>query len=269
MTRASERHRETTLITGASSGIGRALAFEFAKRDFDLVLVSRRQSDLEELAECCHTAHGVRVTVLPTDLLVADAPARLEAALDERDIAIDVLVNNAGQLETGRFAEIEPDKYTRLLQLNITALTNLTRQFVGPMLERGHGRILNVASTAGFQPVPSLAVYAATKAYVLSLSEALSEELRDSGVSVTALCPGITRTVMFEQVQAKNTLARELPDFLLSDVADVAAKGVAGCLDGTVIVIPGRFNQNLAALVQLYPRWVPRRVLGWFARHSA
>jgi short-subunit dehydrogenase len=269
MTRASEQPCETALVTGASAGIGRALALEFAKRGFDLVLVARRQTELGELAERCRTAHGVQVTVLPTDLLVDDAPARLQAALDERGIAIDVLVNNAGQLENGRFAEIEPEKYTRLLQLNVAALTGLTRQFVGPMLRRGRGRILNVASTAGFQPVPSLAVYAATKAYVLSLSEALAEELRDSGVSVTALCPGITRTVMFDQVREKNTLAREMPEFLLSDVADVAAEGVAGCIDGKVIVVPGRLNQNLAALVQLYPRWLPRRVLGWIARRSA
>jgi len=268
MVRTREQQRGTALITGASAGIGRALAEEFAKRGFDLVVVARRRAALEELAKHCATAYGVLVTPLPTDLLVADAPAQLQAALDERGIALEVLVNNAGQLENGPFAEIEPEKYTRLLQLNVTALTALTRQFVGPMLARGRGRILNVASTAGFQPVPSLAVYAATKAFVLSLSEALAEELRGTGVSVTALCPGITRTLMFEQVREKNPLAREVPDFLLSDVGDVAAQGVAGCLEGKVIVIPGRLNQNLATLAQLYPRWVPRRVLGWIARRS-
>jgi hypothetical protein len=260
--------RQTTLITGASGGIGLELARTFAANDFDLIVVARRESELEVLAERCRKEHGVHVHVLPMDLLGPEAPAKLAQQLADGGLDVDVLVNNAGLMDTGRFAEIDVDRHERLVQLNAFVLMSLTRRLLPAMIERGRGRILNVASTSSFQPVPSMALYAASKAFVLSLSESLSEELKGTGVTVTALCPGITKTDMYEAAQDANAVARNLPGFMLSNVEDVAREGYEACMSGRAVVVPGLPNRLLASSAQLYPRWLVRSLGGVIARRS-
>jgi hypothetical protein len=262
------RAHETALITGASGGIGLELARVFAAHGFDLILVARRESELEVLAGRCRKQHGARVHLLPMDLLVPDAPAKLVQELEAEGLDVDVLVNNAGLMDMGGFADIGVDRHERLLQLNVVVLTSLTRRLLPAMIERGHGRILNVASTSSFQPVPSMALYAASKAFVLSLSESLSEELKETGVTVTALCPGVTKTEMYDRAKEQHAMARNVPGLFLSDVEDVAREGFEACVAGRAAVVPGLPNRLLASAVQLYPRWLVRTVGGLVGRRS-
>lgn len=262
------KRRETALITGASGGIGLELARVFAEHGFDLIVVARRASELEELAERCRQEHGVQVHVRPMDLLALDAPAKLVQQLEEDDLEVDVLVNNAGLMDVGEFASIEVDRHERLLQLNVVVLTSLARRILPGMIRRRRGRILNVSSISAFQPIPLLALYAATKAFVLSLSESLSEELKGTGVTVTALCPGFTKTDMLDRARHEHASAQGIPDFLVSDVQDVAREGFEACLAGKAIVVPGRPNQLLASSVGFYPRWLVRGVGGLIGRRS-
>jgi short-subunit dehydrogenase len=262
------RSRETALITGASGGIGLELARVFAKQGFDLIVVARRAAELEALAERCRREHGVRVGVRPTDLLELAAPSKLVQQLHDDGLEVDVLVNNAGLMDMGGFAAIDIDQHERLLQLNVMVLTSLTRRILPAMIERGHGRILNVASTSAFQPIPSMALYAASKAFVLSLSESLSEELKGTGVTVTALCPGFTKTNMLDHAQEEHSMARNIPGFLLSEVEDVAREGFEACLAGKAVVVPGLPNQMVASAVGFYPRWLVRGVGGLIGRRS-
>ncbi len=262
------RERQTALITGASGGIGHELALVFAEHGFDLALVARRQAELEVLAEHCRRDHGVGADVLAMDLLAPDAPGLLVQRVEEADLHIDVLVNNAGLLDMGRFAEIDVTRHERLLQLNVVVLASLTRRLLPAMIDRGHGRILNVASTSSFQPVPSLALYAASKAFVLSFSESLSEELKGTGVTVTALCPGVTRTDMYERTQDEHESAAMVPGIFVSEVGDVAREGYEACVSGRAVVVPGLPNRLVASAVQLYPRWLVRSIGGLVGRRS-
>jgi short-subunit dehydrogenase len=185
---------QTALITGASAGIGRELAKLFAKDGYSLVLVARTASRLNLFADELQRQFSISARTFALDLVAASAPQSLFDQLTRENIAIDVLVNNAGYGKLGAFAEVAAEESLGQIQLNITALTHLTKLFLGPMLQRKSGKILNVASTAGFQPGPLMAVYYATKAYVISFSEALANELNRSGVTVTCLCPGATDT---------------------------------------------------------------------------
>lgn len=245
---------ETALVTGASGGIGLELARVFARNGFNLILVARRKSELEDLASEIRKKYGLDVHVFPMDLLGADAPAKLAQHLEDENLRVDVLVNNAGLMDMGGFSEIEVDRHERLLQLNVVVLTSLTRRLVGGMLARGSGRILNVGSISAFQPIPAMALYAASKAFVLSFSESLSEELKGTGVSVTALCPGITKTAMYDRAQDEHSVARSVPSLLLSDVEAVAQEGFDACLSGRAVVVPGLPNQLMASTVGFYPR---------------
>jgi short-subunit dehydrogenase len=260
--------RETVLITGASGGIGLELAKVFSKEGFDLIVVARRAEELERLATTCHRDHGTRVDVRPMDLLAPGAVGDLARELRAEGATIDVLVNNAGLMEMGGFAKIEPAKHDRLLQLNVVVLTMLTRALLPSMIERGRGRILNVASVSAFQPIPALALYAASKAFVLSLSESLSEELKGTGVTVTALCPGFTKTDMLDRAQETDTNAQSIPDVFISDVRDVAREGYEACMAGKVVDVPGLPNQLMASAVGFYPRWLVRTVGGLIGRRS-
>ena len=262
------KDRETVLITGASSGIGLELALVFAAHSFDLILLARREAELEALAERCRGEHDAQVEVIPMDLLVPDAPAKLVQQLVDSDLRVDVLVNNAGLMDMGAFAEIEIDRHERLLQLNVLVLTSLTRRLLPAMIRRGQGRVLNVASTSSFQPVPSMALYAASKAFVLSFSESLSEELKGTGVTATALCPGITKTDMYDRAHDEHDSVSSLPEFFLSDVEDVAREGFEACLAGRAVVVPGLPNRVLAGSVGMYPRWLVRGVGGLIGRRS-
>ena len=186
-----------TLITGASGGIGEAFAREFAARGFDLILVARSADKLDQLARELREAHRVEVDTMPCDLSDSAAAESLFKACDE--LPVDILVNNAGVLYHGEFSEQELSSIDNIVQLNIASLTHLSRLFLQPMLQRGNGRILNVTSTVGFHASPALAVYSASKGYILSFTEALGEELRDTGVCATAFCPGSTDTQMVVQ----------------------------------------------------------------------
>jgi hypothetical protein len=259
---------ETVLVTGASSGIGLELAQVFASHGFDLILVARREPELEALAERVRREHGVRAMVLPADLLIPDASAALVDALEEQSLEVDILVNNAGLMDMGGFADLDVGKHERLLQLNVVVLASLTRRLLPSMIERGRGRILNVASTSSFQPVPSMALYAASKAFVLSFSESLSEELKGTGVTVTALCPGITKTDMYDRAHDEHDMVQNVPGPFLSKVEDVAREGYEACVAGEAVVVPGLPNRLVASAVQLYPRWLVRTVGGFVGRRS-
>jgi short-subunit dehydrogenase len=230
------------------------------------VLVARNSVRLDALAASLAAECGVRVWGRPADLTRPDAIRALAAALKRRRLAIEVLVNNAGVLEQRAFASTPPERHQELIDLNVASLTAMLAHFVPPMCRRGHGRVLNVASIAAFQPVPMLATYAATKAFVLSLTESLAEELRESGVTVTALCPGITATNMLSRATKANARLAKLPGFLIGDADQVADEGYRACMQGAVICVPGAVNQALTLASRATPKWLLRRVAGTFSR---
>ena len=256
----------TALVTGASSGIGEALAARFAEGGFNLVLVARSADKLEALAASLASAHGVKAWAVPADLAQPGAAHKLAAACKRARRRIDVLVNNAGVLENGAFVDTTAARHQQLIDLNVGALTAMLAAFLPAMVERGEGRVLNVASIAAFQPVPSLATYAATKAYVLSLTESLSEELKGSGVTVTALCPGITETPMVQSARQANAELGKLPDFVVGSAEDVAREGYDACLRGEVIRVPGVLNQAATLAARATPKWLLRRLSGAMVR---
>ncbi len=259
------RPGEWVLVTGASAGIGRELARAFASRGFNLILSARNEEAIGALARELAAAHGVRAKTMPADLSLPGAAEAIAAAMEGAGVEPAILVNNAGVICEGDFAAIGLDDHLRLLQIDVVALTALTRLCLPPMLERGSGRILNVASLAAFMPIPRIAAYAAAKAYVLSLTEALSEELRGTGVTATALCPGFTDTAMVRASQ----LMKAMPARLIMPARDVAELGCEACLKGETICIPGRSNRLLAEGAQLLPRKLVRglggmvNVRGW------
>ena len=258
----------TALITGASSGIGAALARCFAATGHRLVLVARSADKLRELADELAAAYSVKVWVEPADLAEAGAARRLASTLRRRRIDVDVLVNNAGVLEQGPFSAMKAERHQQMIALNVAGLTAMLAEFVPAMRTRGFGRVLNVASIAAFQPVPTLATYAATKAYVLSLTESLAEELADSGVTVTALCPGITATGMLSSATRANKRLGKLPGFLVGDVDEVAAAGYEACMRGKVIEVPGAVNLAATLAARATPKWLLRRVAGTVTRKA-
>jgi short-subunit dehydrogenase len=179
-----------------------------------------------------------------------------------------VLVNNAGVLEQGAFIGMGAQRCQQLIDLNVSGLTAMLAAFVPAMVGRGRGRVLNVASVSAFTPVPGLATYAASKAYVLSLTESLAEELRDTGVTVTALCPGITATAMLERASRDDVRVGQLPEFLVGDVREVAAEGYRACMAGEVITVPGLVNQAAAMAGRAAPKWLLRRMAGVLGRRT-
>lgn len=259
---------QTALITGASSGIGEALAHCFAAARFDLVLVARSEDALKLLATALEQKHGVCVNVQIADLSRADVPAQLAATLKRQRRVVDVLVNCAGVLAQGAFMNLSSAQHQNIIDLNISGLTAMLGAFVPGMVQRGHGKVLNVASVAAFQPVPTLACYAASKAYVLSLSESLSEELRGTGVTVTALCPGITATPMLQLATNSNNKLSRLPGFLVGSVDQVAARAYAACMKGDAVCVPGVFNQATMIASRGTPKWLVRRLGGLLGRQA-
>lgn len=260
-------HRDTVVITGASSGIGEVLARNFAEGGFDLVLVARSENKLETLAQQLNSETQAQVCVEPVDLSRRGAAKKLATTLVKRGIEVDILVNCAGVLEHGSFVDLPGRSHQSLIDLNISGLTSMLTQFIPPMVARGKGRVLNVASIAAFQPIPSLATYAASKAYVLSLSESLAEELAGTGVSITALCPGITATNMLENAQQKSS-GLKIPAFVVGDVEDVAAQGYRACLKGDAICVPGVVNLAATLTGRATPKWLLRRISGVMGRYT-
>ena len=249
---------ETALITGASSGIGRELASAIAKDRLDLVLVARRVERLEELATELRQKYGVNVEVVAADLAQPGAAARVFEAARAESGSVDVLVNNAGVGVHGLFAETPLSREVEMIHLNVVALTELTKLCVPGMIERRRGRIVNVASTAAFQPGPLMAVYYATKAHVLSFTEALAEELTGTGVTATALCPGPTRTEFQQKAGFGDVPLLKGP--LVWDAASVARVGWEGAKRGKRVVVPGFANRVLALGARLSPRRLTTKI---------
>ena len=268
MVTAKKASKDTVLVTGASSGIGEALARRFAADGCRLVLVARSVDKLDALAADLAADYGVRVWVQPADLSQPDAAQALAADLKRQRIGVDVLINNAGVLEHGPFSAMPAARHQAMIDLNISGLTAMLAHFLPPMIKRGHGRILNVASIASFQPVPTLATYAATKSFVLSLTESLAEELKDSGVTITALCPGITATSMLTGATQANPQLARLPGFLIGDVDAVANDGYKACIKGKVIKVPGAVNLVGTVAGRVTPKWLLRRISGTLLRKA-
>jgi short-subunit dehydrogenase len=250
--------RPTALVTGGSGGIGLELAKVLARHGFDLVLVARSRDTLEAEAGKIEGQYNVKAHVFTADLRRREAPEAIRDFLLNEDIPVEILVNNAGFGLGGEFSETELARELERIQVNIAALTHLTKLFLPAMIKAKSGRILNLASTAAFQPGPLMAVYYATKAYVLSFSEALAEELRNSGVTVTALCPGATRTDFAAVAQVSNSRLFSL--FGTADAADVAEYGFRAMMDGTRVAIPGFKNKIVAQANRFSPRALTAKV---------
>jgi len=239
----------TALITGASSGIGAELAKLFAADGDDVVLVARSEGRLDELATKIEDRNGVTATVVPMDLTEADASERLFEEIKDRRIEVHTLVNNAGYTTYGRFDRTDVEDDTKMIDLNITAVTHLTKRFVRPMVDRGEGAVLNTSSMAGMAPTPTQAVYAATKSYVLSLSESVGHELEDEGITVTALCPGPVDTEFIDMGEGAG-----VSDGSLNDPESVAKAGYEGMKKGKRVVVPSTKMKGLAHLKRVLPR---------------
>jgi short-subunit dehydrogenase len=243
--------RPLALVTGASGGIGYELALILARHGHDLVLVARSADKLTALAERLEKEHGIQARVVAKDLARPEAPQEIHDLLTAEGLEVDVLVNNAGFGLAGRFAEIPVEGQREMLRLNVEAPTLLARLLLPTMLERGSGRILNLASTAAFVPGPLMAVYYATKAYLLSLSQALSNEVAGSGVTVTALCPGPTETGFAAHAGTERSRLFKGPTM---DARTVAEVGYAALMEGKLLVVPGARNRLLALGARLGPR---------------
>jgi hypothetical protein len=254
------RSNETALVTGASYGIGRELALCCARGGFDLVLVARSSEKLRSLADEIAGRYAVKAQVVEADLADPAAPDRIVGQISSRGGEVGVLVNNAGFGANGPFSSLAVEVQREMLQVNVMALTHLTRLLLPGMLARRRGRILNVASTAAFQPGPLMAVYYASKAYVLSFSEALSEELRGTGVTVTALCPGPTASGFQARAAMQHARLFSRPAM---DTRRVAETGYGAMMGGKAVAVPGLLNRLLAQSVRLSPRFLVRRIAGW------
>jgi short-subunit dehydrogenase len=242
----------TALVTGASSGIGAAIADSLARRGHGLTLVARREDRLSELAAELHQRHGVRVGVVACDLTADGGPGGLEAQVGELGLDVEILVNNAGFGYAGDFVDANRERQVEMVRLNCETVVDLSGRFIPGMARRGRGAVINVASMAAFQPLPKNATYAATKAFVLSFSEALHHELKGSGVTVSAVCPGPVRT---EFMQASGIQRSDrAPDFVWTSAEEVAEEAVKAAEAGKRAIVPGRLNYAGSLLGRHSPR---------------
>ncbi|HYL93383.1 MAG TPA: SDR family oxidoreductase [Alphaproteobacteria bacterium] len=253
------KRRETVLITGASSGIGLDLAKIFAANKFEVILTARSQARLDALARQLEKEHGVYAHVIVADLAEPEGPHQIFSEVTRRGLPVHNLVNNAGFGAYGEFRRTRLKDELQMVQVNISALTHLTKLALPGMLERNSGRIMNVASTAGFQPGPLMAVYYATKAYVISFSEAIANELKRTGVTVTCLCPGATVTDFAARAKMENSRLFKLG--AMSSPA-VAWAGYKGMMKGKTLVVPGVKNKLLAQSVRFSPRKMVTAIAG-------
>jgi short-subunit dehydrogenase len=254
-------NRPRALITGASAGIGEGFARHLARRGHDLSLVARRKERLDTLASELSSSHGVSVDTLAADLSTEEGTRAIEETLASHEV--DLLVNNAGFGTYGDFAELPLERELEEVDLNVRALFRLTHAGLRSMIPRKRGGIINVASMAAFQPIPHNATYSATKAFVLHFSEAVHEEAKEHGVTVTCLCPGPVRTE-FQQVAGLDTST--VPSMAWETVDSVVESALAALKAGNAIAIPGPINMMLAGTTKLAPRFVVRRMAGSFMR---
>lgn len=249
----------TALITGASSGIGAALARVFGMHGHDLVLVARNEARLNELGMRLREEYNVSVVIIPKDLARETSPQEILDDVQTREIGIDTLVNNAGMIVYGNFSENDYRDELQMIRVNLLALTELTKLFLPGMIRRGKGSVLNLGSNGSFAPSPLNAVYSATKAYVLSFSEAIAEELAGTGVTVTTLCPGATRSEL--QARAGMDDVRLIQRGVM-EADKVARIGYRGAMAGRRLIVPGWRNKLEVFLI----RFLPRRVVVRFAQ---
>lgn len=262
-------HGKTALVTGASSGIGEVFARELARRGMHLVLVARSENKLRGMAEELSRNHSIKVAVLPCDLIQPGAAAKLLAECKTAGLTIDLLLNNAGFGTYGLFDTIDAQRDTELIQVNVTALTEMCHAFLPEMVARGEGAIINIASGAAFQPTPYMAAYGASKAYVLSLSEALWAENRKRGVHVLAVCPGATRTAFFDAAAGGDTM-RGISMFnaLMMTSDDVVQQSLRALERRKHYIINGWINYLLAQSGRSTPRFLVALVSQFFMRSS-
>jgi uncharacterized protein len=251
--------KQTALITGATSGIGLELATFFAKDGIDLVLIARNKTDLKKVKTTLEKVYDISVYIYSCDLAKADAAQQVYEVTYNEGFTINYLVNNAGFGDYGEFIDSDAGKNYDMMMLNMVTLTELTHLFLPNMKEDGFGRILNVASTASFQPGPLMSVYYATKAYVLSFSEGIAEELKGTGVTVTALCPGPTETNF--QKAAKMESSKLFNSVGTMDAQTVAQVGYEAMSFGDVIAVPGFTNKLFATIVRLVPKFLVRKMV--------
>ncbi|MEX2160014.1 MAG: SDR family oxidoreductase [Dehalococcoidia bacterium] len=254
---ATQGQRRHALITGASAGIGEAFAKHLAKDGYDLVLVARRRDRLDKLAHELSLEHGIDTEVIEADLATDEGVSAVEERIRRGDI--ELLVNNAGFGTFGSFAQLPLARELEELDVNVRALMRLSHAALGPMMEHKSGGIINVASAAAFQPIPHNATYSATKAFVLHFSEALHEEARAHGVTVTALCPGPVRTE-FQQVSGLDE--SQIPSFAWESVDSVVDTALSALRGHRAIAIPGAINMMTSASVRFVPRFMVRRIAG-------
>jgi len=258
----------TALVTGASDGIGLEFSKILASRGYDLILVARREAVLKEISATLVAEHGVKCTVISSDLSKPKAAQALFKTTQKEGLQVDFLINNAGLLHNGFFTHLDLGAQENMMTVNMLALTSLTHLFANDMASRQGGHILNVASLAAWMPIPNQNIYAATKAFVLSFTQALHNELKaaGTGVTVTALCPGYTATKMMDNPQQGAKLA--IPDGMMQSAADVAEQGINACLKGKATWIPGFANRFTAAITHLFSKMALARLAGSFYRKN-
>ena len=244
--------RRTALITGASSGIGEAFATVFASEGFDLVITARREARLRALAARLEHTYGRRVEVISCDLADPNGPAMLCAAIDDRGIAIDALVNDAGFGAVGTYTRSSWAVHQAMLHVMVMGPAELTYRLLPGMIERGYGRIINVASFAGLVAAPAGTLYGAAKSFLINFSQSLAREVAGHGIHVTAICPGLTRSE-FHDVPATRATVAHLPQWLWMDASTVAVQGFQAVMDGTPVYVNGRINRALVTLFRIVP----------------
>jgi uncharacterized protein len=249
----------TALVTGASSGLGEQFALQLGAEKYDLVLVARREDRLEQVAQAARERGAGKVTVIAADLTGYESAAALHQRVTRDGIEVDYLANNAGFGTRGNFAALPIEREIEEIELNVTALVALTRLFIPAMIARKRGTIINVSSVGGFTPVPYMATYGATKAFVLSFSEALAEELSGTGVTVMALCPGATRT---EFQKVANVNEARMPSFTFMDAETVVRQAIGAAKRGKSLYINGPWNFLMAESTRLAPRKLAAKIAG-------
>ncbi|BAY76710.1 short-chain dehydrogenase/reductase SDR [Nostoc linckia NIES-25] len=258
-TTSKTQHQKTALITGAASGIGYQFTQIFARHNYNLVLVDKNEQKLTEIAEELPKEFNIFVKTFAKDLSIPTSPEEIFTELQQASIKIDVLINNAGFGTYGTFSETDLTTELKMLQVNIVSLTHLTKLFLKDMLEQDYGKILNVASAAAFQPGPLMAVYFATKAYVLSFSEAIANELEGTGVSVTVLCPGPTASEFQQTAAMEDSKIASVNRMMKTET--VASIGYRGLMTNKTVVIPGMRNKILTQSVRFTPRNLVTKVV--------